>query len=181
MDRGDPSARLTISRPSLLEDGSDDAFRQLLQDMLSVTARLQGIRDTFGTIAGVSGPQYSMMIAISHKEKLGAPVTVSGLAGHLHVSGTFITAEAKKLEKAGLLAKTPNPTDRRSVFLTLTDRGDTLIEAVRPIVRAGNDEIFRDISASDFKVLCKVMTALVPALDDALALTEAQRGKRDAR
>jgi DNA-binding MarR family transcriptional regulator len=167
--------RLTISRPSLLEDGSDDAFRQLLQDMLSVTARLQGIRDMFGTIAGVSGPQYSMMIAISHQEKLGVPVTVSGLAGHLHVSGPFITAEAKKLEKAGLLAKTPNPTDRRSVFLTLTDRGNALIDGIRPIVRAGNDEIFRDISASDFKVLRQVMAALVPRLDDALALTQRRK------
>ncbi len=175
MQKGDPSARLTISRANLLQDGSDDAFRQLLQDMLGATARLQAIRDKFGTIAGVSGPQYSMMIAISHKEKLGAPVTVTGLADHLHVSGTFVTAEAKKLEQAGLVAKTANPADRRSVFLTLTDRGNALIDAVRPIVRAGNDEIFRDISADDFTVMRRVMASLVPALDDALALTEARR------
>lgn len=172
MDTLDRSARLTISLPALLEGGSDDSFRQLLQDMLSATARLQSIRDKFGVFAGVTGPQYSMMISIAHMSKQGIPVTVGRLGEHLHVSGTFITAESKKLECAGLVAKNTNPSDRRSVILTLTGHGDALIDAIRPIVRAGNDEIFRDVSASDFQVLRRVMSGLVPALDSALRLVD---------
>jgi DNA-binding MarR family transcriptional regulator len=168
---------LTISLPDLLEGGSDDAFRQLVQDMLSMSARLQAIRDMFGSIAGITGPQYSMLIAIAHMTKRDISVTVGGLGEHLHVSGTFITAESKKLEQAGLLAKNANPADRRSIVLTLTDRGNALIDSVRAIVRAGNDEIFRGVSADDFRVLRRVMAGLVPALDDALVLTETQRRK----
>jgi DNA-binding MarR family transcriptional regulator len=177
LNKADPSD-LTISLPGLLEGGSDDAFRQLVQDMLSMSARLQAIRDMFGSIAGITGPQYSMLIAIAHMQKRGIPVTVGGLGEHLHVSGTFITAESKKLEQAALLAKNANPADRRSIVLTLTDRGSALIDSVRATVRAGNDEIFRGVSADDFRVLRRVMAGLVPALDDALALTETQRRKR---
>ncbi len=172
------TAHLTVSLPNLLERGSDDAFRQLVLDMLSMSARLQSIRDKFGAIAGVSGPHYSMMITIAHMTKQGVAVTVSGLAEQLHVSGTFVTAELKKLARAGLVAKSANPSDRRSVIVTLTDTGAALIDSVRSIVRAGNDEIFRGLSSDDFKMLRRVMPGLVSALDDALILTEAQGRKR---
>ncbi len=178
MDTAEPSSFLTISRPELLQNGSDGAFRQLIQDMLSLSVRLQAIRDKFGAVAGISGPQYSIMIAVAHMERAAIPVTVGGLGAHLHVSGTFITAESKKLERAGLLRKQPNPIDRRSVILSLTDHGHTLIDSVRHIVRAGNDTIFRELSQDDFNALRRMMAGMVDAVGDALVLTEANRQKR---
>jgi DNA-binding MarR family transcriptional regulator len=172
----DGQPRLTISRPELIEDGSDAAFRQLVQDMLSLSVRLQAIRDKFGAIAGISGPQYSMMIAIAHLGRDGDPVTVGGLGEHLHVSGTFVTAESKKLERAGLVQKSVNPADRRSVVLSLTARGDGLMDSIRDIVRAANDTIFRGVSRDDFPGLRRITAEMVVALDDALILTEASTG-----
>jgi DNA-binding MarR family transcriptional regulator len=168
-------AQLTVSRIELLQDGSDSAFRQLIQDMLSTSARLQAIRDKFGAIAGISGQQYSMMITIAHMQTRDEPVTVSGLSARLHVSGTFVTAEAQKLVSRGLIQKAPNPVDRRSVVLTLTEAGAALMRSVRDIVRDANDEIFRGLSADDFQVLLRLMAGFVDSLDDALALTEANR------
>jgi DNA-binding MarR family transcriptional regulator len=168
-------SRLTISKPELIENGSDAAFRQLVQDMLSMSVRLQAMRDKFGAIAGISGPQYSMMIAIAHLRRNGDPVTVGGLGEHLHVSGTFVTAESKKLERAGLVQKNVNPADRRSVFLSLTAKGDALIDGVRDTVRTANDEIFRALSAEDFICLRRIMADMVGALDDALNITEKSR------
>jgi len=173
--KDEPFSHLTISRANLLEDGSDAPFRQLVQDMLSMSARLQSIRDRFGAIAGVTGPQYSMMITIAHLQANGIPVTVGKLGAYLHVSATFVTAESKKLARAGFIRKDANPSDRRSVVLSLTGSGTALIESVRGIVRTANDEIFRTLSSQDFAIMRRIMAELVESLDDALRITEAIR------
>ncbi len=40
-----PQAALTVARPELLVDGSDDAFRQMIHDALAFASRLQAGRE----------------------------------------------------------------------------------------------------------------------------------------
>jgi DNA-binding MarR family transcriptional regulator len=170
-------ATASISRPALLERGSDAGFRQLIQDLLGVSVRVQALRDRIGELAGVSGPQYSLMIAAEH---LGGRdgVTVSGLAEHLHVSGTFVTAESKRLERQGLIERRPNPADGRSVLLRLTPAGRKRIADITPVLRAINDELFRDTDREGFQHLRRELAAMVGAADDALLIAERHRRGR---
>ena len=165
----------TVSRTALLDQGSDYRFRQLVQDTLAVSARLQAIREEFGRTAGLTGPQYSLIVAISHLAESGGGTTVSQLANHLHVSGTYVTAEANKLESAGLLRRAPNPDDRRSVLLQLTKSGLELLEQMIPVISRINDEIFRDLTRNDFEVLVRLMAGLAESAADALPLAQGYR------
>ena len=167
-----------MSRTALLDQGSDYRFRQLVQDTLAVSARLQAIREEFGRTAGLTGPQYSLIVAIAHLAESAGGTTVSQLANHLHVSGTYVTAEANKLERAGLLLRAPNPNDRRSVLLQLTKSGLELLERMIPVISRINDEIFRDLTRADFELLVRLMSGLAESAADALAL--AQRYRRAA-
>ena len=94
---------LTVSRPELLVDGEDHLFRQVIHDALGFSARLQEIRNRLGETIGLSGPAYSVLIAIDHLSQHGE-VGVSRVSDHLHLSGAFVTMEVNKLVKAGLVA-----------------------------------------------------------------------------
>lgn len=165
----------SVSLTALLDQGSDYRFRQLVQDTLAVSSRFQAIREEFGRAAGLTGPQYSLIVAISHLAESGGGTTVSQLARHLHVSGTYVTAEANKLEGAGLLLRAPNPTDKRSVLLKLTKSGLELLDRLIPMIRRINDEIFRDLTRAEFELLARLMAAVAQSAADALALAQGQR------
>src|ERR1700744_3280407 len=109
----------TVSKPELLTDGSDSVFRQALHDALGFGARLQEIRNRLGETIGLSGPAYSILIAIEHLG-LEGEVGISRVGDHLHLSGAFVTIEVNKLVKAGLVDKTPHPEDGRRVVLKVT-------------------------------------------------------------
>lgn len=95
---------LTVSRAELLVNGSDSEFRALVHAMLAFSARLQGVRERFAALVGLTGIQYTILISIRHLHN-ETEVTVGSVADHLHLSGAFITIETGKLVRSGLISK----------------------------------------------------------------------------
>ena len=100
MSGAEPGIGLTIGRPELLRDGSDLAFRQMVSDLFTISARMQTVRDAVAERLGVSGPQSGILLAIWELQG-GDGVGVKRIAGHLHVSGAFVTAETGRLARGG--------------------------------------------------------------------------------
>src|SRR5262249_6846119 len=75
----------SVSRSALLEGGSDHRFRQLVYDLLTLTARMEAVRGHLGRRIGVSGPQYSLMMAVAHLQG-DSGVSVGAVAELMHVS-----------------------------------------------------------------------------------------------
>lgn len=163
----------TVSLAGLLDaDGSDTQFRQFIYDLLSVSVQIQAVRAAIGKLIGLTGAQYSILMAVFHLARLGEAVTVSRLAEHLHVSGTFVTAETRKLAALGLIEKCANPIDGRSILLQLTPAGDAKLREVTPTVRELNDTIFRNLDRRAFEAIAPRIADLAQTLDDGLALAE---------
>ena len=59
-------AELTISRPQLMVDGSDRAFRQFLHDTLAFSARLQAVRGQLGAVIGLSVDEAHYLLYAVH-------------------------------------------------------------------------------------------------------------------
>ena len=113
----------------------DDAvFRQAIHDALGFSARLQEIRNGLAELTGLSGPAYSILIAIEHLSR-EAEVGISRVGEHLHLSGAFVTIEVNKLVKAGLVDKRQHPEDGRRVILTVTEQALRLLNELAPIQR----------------------------------------------
>ncbi|HWL42122.1 MAG TPA: MarR family transcriptional regulator [Ilumatobacter sp.] len=165
---------LTASRPELLVDGNDDQLRGLIHDLLAFGGRLRDIRDALGGLIGLSGPAYTVMIAIAHLANQGtdapADVGVTSVARHLNVSQPFVTAEVGKLAAAGLVDKAPSRADRRSVTLTVTDRAQALLASLAPDQREINDALFDSLGVDDFHRLSAMIGELVRGADHALVL-----------
>jgi DNA-binding MarR family transcriptional regulator len=170
------AAPLTVSHPPLLPRGSDRRFRHLLADFLTVATQLELVRSHLGGRVGLTGPQYSILMAIAHLQgDRGVPagIPVGRVAEQLHVSSAFVTAETGKLARRGLLQKRPNPDDGRGVLLGLTASGHGCVAALAPEVRQVNDLFFGALDGPRFEALSAVMADMVGSAAKALAHIEA--------
>jgi DNA-binding MarR family transcriptional regulator len=76
---------------------------------------------------GISRGEFDVAATL---RRSGAPYTLSPrqLSATLMLTTGGMTGRLDKLEKAGLLARTPDPHDRRGIQVTLTERGLALID-----------------------------------------------------
>jgi MarR family transcriptional regulator, organic hydroperoxide resistance regulator len=157
----------TTTRPELLENGSDHRFREMIYWMLAFGVRLDAVRNGLGALMDVSGPQYSMLIALTQLDEDGGTAVVD-VANYLHVSGAFVTAEVNKLAKLGLVTKTKDMADKRRVLLSITDEGLRRLANLRTHQRPINDVLFGTITREQFHTIVDVFPLLVSQADDAL-------------
>jgi DNA-binding MarR family transcriptional regulator len=78
-------------------------------------------------IGGVSPHQVTLLVSI----KYAPGVTVGELAADERVSTAAMSKRVSRLERDGLVARTPSETDRRRVGLTLTEDGQRTLRRVR--------------------------------------------------
>jgi DNA-binding MarR family transcriptional regulator len=173
---------LTVSHRALLVDGSDIEFRRLIYRLLQVEERLRHARAYLGRLAGLSGPQYSLLMAVAYLQG-GTGIAVRALARELRVTSAFITSESRRLIERGLLAKRPNPHDSRSTLVTVTPAGRRTIERLVAEVRAVNDLFFGHLSRPAFAQAKRFLDQLMDGSRQALvhiAAREAHGASRAA-
>ncbi|HJQ50434.1 MAG TPA: MarR family transcriptional regulator [Gaiellaceae bacterium] len=78
-------------------------------------------------LAGVSPQQIGLLVSIKYRPG----VTVGELAADDRVSTAAMSKRITRLERDGLVARTPSEADRRCVGLTLTDEGQRTLRRVR--------------------------------------------------
>jgi MarR family transcriptional regulator, organic hydroperoxide resistance regulator len=150
----------TVTRDALLEKGSDRRFRTLVNDLFTIASRMEVVRAHLGRRMGISGPQYSLLIAVAHLQGVRG-VSVGAVAQAMHVSSAFIAAETGKMAKFGLLLKRANPDDRRGVLISLAPAGRLKLNGISKEIRAINDLFFGALDAASFAALSAAAQALV--------------------
>jgi DNA-binding MarR family transcriptional regulator len=103
-------------------------------DTLSIADRLRPVLLQVGRElrreareVGVSPEQVSLLVAIKYAPGTG----VRELAARERVSPPALSNHIDRLERDGLVTRTPSASDRRRVGLTLTDEGQRLLRRVR--------------------------------------------------
>lgn len=86
---------------------------------------------------GLTNGQFSLLMSLNRPE----PPSLGPVARLLAMDRTTLTAALKPLERNGLVASRPDPKDRRSRLLVLTDKGHTALIAAAPVWRATHAEI----------------------------------------
>ncbi len=158
----------TVSRRSLLVNGSDAAFRDLIHDLIAYGHRLDACRDAFAQRVGVTGAQYEILMLVSRAEGL----SVGEVAARLHRSGAFITIESSRLVARGILEKAADPADGRRMLLRPNARSRLLLQSLAPTQRRINDVLFACLDAKRFRALRRLARDLVACGDRAVAQVE---------
>jgi DNA-binding MarR family transcriptional regulator len=76
---------------------------------------------------GISPEQVSLLVAIKYAPGTG----IRDLAAHERISAPALTKHVDRLERDGLVVRTPSPNDGRRIGLALTDEGQRLLRRVR--------------------------------------------------
>jgi DNA-binding MarR family transcriptional regulator len=174
MSRKPTPSRLPLSatRSALLSGKSDHSFRELVYNFFTVASRLEEIRRHLGSRIGVSGPQYTLMMAVAELQgSIG--VSVGRVAEYLHVTGTFVTVETGKLSKKGYLKKSLDSQDRRVSRLSIGENGWVALRSLFPELQQVNDLLFDLESRQEFANFCRTLQKMVKRSQRTLAMINA--------
>jgi DNA-binding MarR family transcriptional regulator len=129
---------------------------QLLDQVAKKLARLQ--REDIGT-AELTPAQYSILGLLWDRDRR----QFNELSTACCCSPSTVTGVVDTLEKKGLVSREPNPSDRRSLLVTLTEEGRVL-EGRTPTL----DMIFGDCCRSMEPEELRQLSGLLKKLNDAL-------------
>jgi DNA-binding MarR family transcriptional regulator len=166
----------TTSLPTLLEKGSDQAFRAAVEAGWRSAQSLNAIMTLIAADVGITLPQYSIMMVLAYADK-GLPV--GALATRLRVSQPFVTAEIGKLVASQLVFKRSNPVDKRGVLVALSPKGRNATNQIALLLREVNDMIYRDMTRKELDVIKKFIKKL--SLRSELALERIETDHRSRR
>ena len=161
----------SVTLPALIPGGTDEEFRALIHGLLVSAARLTAIGEAFGRALGLTGPQYTILMATAHLQG-EAGIGIRQLADHLHVAPSHVTTEVSKLVAKGVLVKRSNPDDRRGVLISVTRQGERAIEGLAPRLQEVNDVLFAGVTAAEFRSLRAFIERFVVTTERAAARIE---------
>ena len=93
--------------------------------------------------------QFSLLMSLNRPE----PPTMGPVASLLAMDRTTLTAALKPLERRGLVKIQPDPNDRRSRVLILTEKGRTLLARAIPVWQRTHEEIENLVPSIDWATL----------------------------
>lgn len=139
--------------------GERDLVTGVIQLANLLTRRLAPVFEK----AKITPQQWSVLSALSDEP---GPVTLVALARRLSVTKQNMTGMISRLEQLGVAERQDDPNDLRSWRLTLTRRGRTLVEKVRPAY----DEWVRslaqgDLTERDLQTLTRTVERLIAQLE----------------
>ena len=94
---------------------------------------------------GLNNGQFSMLMSLNRPQ----PATMSSVANLLAMDRTTLTAALKTLERRGLVIVAPDPEDRRSRQLSLTEEGRAALAAAVPIWELAHVELEKLLGTGD--------------------------------
>lgn len=98
------------------------------------------------------------------------PLTQAEIAQRTHVEQPTAAALLQRMDKAGLIGKTPDPRDRRAVRISLSARAEALMPEALGLLGQSNGEATAGLSAAEIErlhdSLRRVLANLVGMLDD---------------
>lgn len=90
----------------------------------------------------------------------GHPLRMADIAARLEVVPRSVTTMVDGVEEAGLIARSTDPDDRRSVLVRLTPRGHALLDRLERARRATADDMFGALAGDERADLARLLGAL---------------------
>lgn len=105
---------------------------------------------------GLTNGQFSLLMSLNRPQ----PPPLGPVARLLAMDRTTLTAALKPLQRRGLVVVSPDPADRRSRLLVLTDAGRTLLAAALPIWRDTHRAVEQHLPGANGDSLRAALNAL---------------------
>lgn len=158
-DAAAPAARVPPDASHAPRDDAPPA--ELAELFLRLAKRLRrGSTRGFAPL-GLTPSQAHALRTIAHAKQ---PLPIGQLAARLDIVPRSATGVVDALERAGLVAREPDPSDRRTTLVCLTDEGRGALRSLRKAWREGVEELFVPLSPADRAELARLLATLDAAL-----------------
>ncbi|QJP63978.1 MarR family winged helix-turn-helix transcriptional regulator [Bordetella holmesii] len=97
--------------------------------------------------------------------RAGHPMRQKDLAASLGLDGSSIVRVLDALEASGLLARQPDPEDRRAKALVLTPAGQAVVEQVEAVARQVREAALADLPDEEVLRACALLDLICQRLD----------------
>ena len=112
--------------------------------------------------AKITPQQWTVLMALAAES---GPVTLVALARRLMVTKQNMTGMIARLDQLGLAERQGDPNDLRSSRVTLTRRGRTLVDKLRPAYERWVRELGSEIGERDLQALTRTVEKLIERLE----------------
>lgn len=136
-----------------------DTIRQL---MAVITTRSMQERANFVKAAGLSMAQFGILMHLNYQHGCG----ISHLGEHMDISAAAASQLVDRLVQHGLVERAEDPNDRRAKVLTLTSKGQDLIERSLAIRTRWVDELVSAIRPEDYAEVDSTLSKVTQAVKD---------------
>lgn len=109
---------------------------------------------------GIKPPEFGILAMLRGS---GQPCSPTQLFSSLMASSGGMTKMLDRLEAAGHVQRTPDPNDRRSVLIEITDSGRTLVGQMLTRMRELEDALLTDFTPDERSALARMLGRLSSA------------------
>ncbi|MEH6808431.1 MAG: MarR family transcriptional regulator [Hyphomonas oceanitis] len=102
-----------------------------------------------------------VLVALQH----GRASTQRDLARFARVEQPPMAQMLARMERDGLIRRTPDPADGRSSLITLTEGAEERLPDAVAVLLQGNDDVLRDFTEEEAGLLVTLLTRLIANLD----------------
>jgi DNA-binding MarR family transcriptional regulator len=150
----DPAVRDALSR---FADGGDTTRFETATAVRAAAHAIERLRSVGSHSRTLSSGAVDLLLQLS----TGDPASVGELARTAGVSSRNATGLVDTLERAGLVRRTPDPDDRRSVLVTVTEAGQDWVTGFRAPANLAMNAMFHGFTDAELGQLRHLCLRLV--------------------
>jgi len=184
MTRGPAKSRASVaSRPGPVPDDTDRVIHQWAKvrpdldvSSVGIISRLNRLvaiiaeeQEALFAEHGISNPTFTMLVTLVRINQPGG-VSQRRLASEMGLTPGTVSARVDRLVADGLVARSPDPADKRGSLVTLTDRGRDLFEAVVPAHLANQVRLLGSLTPDEQGTLTGLLRKLLVAFEGSAEL-----------
>jgi DNA-binding MarR family transcriptional regulator len=129
----------------------------LVDDVIRVARHLESELEETLAEHRLSRPSYLVLDALERAE--GHTLNQGTLVSRLRRTAGTLSIRLRRLERARMIAREPDPENRRSVTVTLTDRGADLVRAARPAYAERAERLLAGLPGDGAQALAEPLAA----------------------
>lgn len=145
----------------------------LLQSLQTLSEQISKHEEYLFRKTGLTKNQHRILLSIAFLIELGkTPVKITDLVPYQNSGLVSVSLLVDRMEKKGLLKKVRDTTDRRTVHITMTEKGNTLLKEVSNPTTDLIRHIFSVLSDTELKQAQDIVNKLLAVAEIKTAMSE---------
>lgn len=143
--------------------------KEIIHQLIGFTVKLRKIMHNYLDETGVYHAQHRLLMQIHHNQN----ASQKDIATSMDVSAATIAVSLKKLEKGGYIKKEMDEGDNRFNQITITEKGNKVVEQSKQIFDSTDRKVFEGFSENEKSclfVLLQKLNANLARMEDEIKL-----------